>query len=522
MKKNGMFYGAVVLTIAGLISKFLGAFYRVPLLAILGSEGLGMYQLVFPIFALMLVVGSSGVPLTLSKQISSLEKENEHKKAVQLFRLVVLEVCIFSSLLALAFVGVGFLISPLQGNDSLRLCYFVLFPALILSCILSCFKGYYQGLNNMLPSSITQVCEQFFKLVFSILLASLFIKKSLILAVFGALMGISISEIVSLLIMLFIYYKKDVNHETLSFNKTEKIQLLKNFNKELFPITFSNVITPLFCAIDSILIVGLLSNAGFNSEIATRLFGINNGMIASLISLPTVLSTALATSVVPVINNSDEAESNEIIKISFKIIFMFCLPIALLYVFFGNEIAVFMYSSLNISGVNQVSIAGSLLKINGINTFYMSFIALSTCILQIKNKSKTAIKNLLLGSVVKLVLSVVLVSNSKFNIYGLAISDVVGLSLTCVKNLYDVKNIYPIHLTVKEGIFVPVLSCSLTIIIMKCLESVCYSVLPNKMDFIALILLGVLTYIVCVISLKSFSREELSRLTNKNGEKKAN
>ena len=81
MKKNGMFYGAVVLTIAGLISKFLGAFYRVPLLAILGSEGLGMYQLVFPIFALMLVVGSSGVPLTLSKQISSLENENEHKKA---------------------------------------------------------------------------------------------------------------------------------------------------------------------------------------------------------------------------------------------------------------------------------------------------------------------------------------------------------------------------------------------------------------------------------------------------------
>jgi len=508
--------------ISSLISKFLGAFYRVPLLAILGSEGLGMYQLVFPIFALMLVVGSSGVPLTLSKQVSRFEKENEHKKSVQLFRLVVLEICIISSLLSLVFVVVGFLISPLQGNESLRLCYFVLFPALILSCILSCFRGYYQGLNNMLPSSITQVCEQFFKLVFSIILASMFIKKSLILAVFGALMGISISEIISLLIMLFIYYKKDTNHEIIKFDNKQKKQLLREFNKELFPITFSNVITPLFCAIDSVLIVGLLSNAGFNSEIATRLFGINNGMIASLISLPTVLSTALATSVVPIINNSDETEANEIIKISFKIIFMFCLPIALLYVFFGNEIAVFLYSSLNISGVNQVSIAGSLLKINGINTFYMSFIALSTCILQIKNKSKKAIKNLLLGSTVKLILSIILVSNSKFNIYGLAISDVIGLSITCIKNIYDVKNIYPIHLSIKEGMLVPAISCSLTVVVMKILETVCYSILPNKMDFIALVLFGVLTYLVCVFSLKSFSKEELSRLTNKSEEKKVN
>ena len=77
--KNGFLFGAIVLVICNLITKFISAIYRVPLLKILGSEGLGQYQMIFPIYALFLVISSSGIIVTISK-LCSKEFEVGNKK----------------------------------------------------------------------------------------------------------------------------------------------------------------------------------------------------------------------------------------------------------------------------------------------------------------------------------------------------------------------------------------------------------------------------------------------------------
>ena len=69
-KKQGFFLGATLLMLFGFVSKIIGAIYRIPLTHIVGSEGMGIYQMVFPLYTLMLTIASSGLPSSISKLIS--------------------------------------------------------------------------------------------------------------------------------------------------------------------------------------------------------------------------------------------------------------------------------------------------------------------------------------------------------------------------------------------------------------------------------------------------------------------
>ena len=69
-KSKGIVRGALVLAISAFLSKFLGAVYRIPLTNVIKSEGLGLYQMVFPVYCILLDFAGAGVPSALSKIIA--------------------------------------------------------------------------------------------------------------------------------------------------------------------------------------------------------------------------------------------------------------------------------------------------------------------------------------------------------------------------------------------------------------------------------------------------------------------
>ena len=50
-KRNPVLSGAIVLTLAGFLSRIIGFFYRIFLSQQIGAEGMGVYQLIFPVFS---------------------------------------------------------------------------------------------------------------------------------------------------------------------------------------------------------------------------------------------------------------------------------------------------------------------------------------------------------------------------------------------------------------------------------------------------------------------------------------
>ena len=85
MKKQSYLKGAVIISVGGFLSKLLGAVYRIPLVAFLGGEGMGIYQMVYPLYCILLTVSASGIPTGIARLISSGGNSGAERKAFYLY-----------------------------------------------------------------------------------------------------------------------------------------------------------------------------------------------------------------------------------------------------------------------------------------------------------------------------------------------------------------------------------------------------------------------------------------------------
>ena len=204
---DGIIKGAFCLGVGTFIAKLIGAIYRIPLTNLIGGYGLGLYQMVFPVYTLLLDFSSAGVPNALSKIISGQKYHKEYhaynylKTSIKVLSILGI---IFSSVM---FLG-GKFFANFQGDDKAFLGYVFLSPAIFFVCIISSFRGYFQGLLNMKPTAISQVLEQVIKLVVGLLFAYIFINK-VIYQVAGITFAITLSEIVATLFLYFVYKKRN-------------------------------------------------------------------------------------------------------------------------------------------------------------------------------------------------------------------------------------------------------------------------------------------------------------------------
>ena len=87
MGKKTFMKGAIVLGIAGLIVKVLGAFFRIPLANIIGDTGMGYYQTAYPIYVLLLTLSTAGIPTAIARLVSERTAEGDHFEANKIFKL---------------------------------------------------------------------------------------------------------------------------------------------------------------------------------------------------------------------------------------------------------------------------------------------------------------------------------------------------------------------------------------------------------------------------------------------------
>ena len=159
-KRSSFAVGAMVLAGAGFVSKFLGAIYRIPLTNILGAEGIGMYQLVFPIYALMLTLSSGGVPSAIARLVAERSGVNDEEGAKKVFFSSAVLLTLFGGIAVLSLVLLARPLAALQGNEALRYGYYAIAPAILIVAGSAYFKGWFQGNLDMMPSAYTQLIEQ--------------------------------------------------------------------------------------------------------------------------------------------------------------------------------------------------------------------------------------------------------------------------------------------------------------------------------------------------------------------------
>ena len=197
--KQSFIEGAVIVSAGGIAAKILGAFYRIPLTNLLGGQGMGVYQMVYPLYCLLLTLASAGVPAGLSRIVSVWEARGAPSRGV-LSRALLLFGAVggAGSLLMLAAAG-G--VSALQGEPAAAEAYRMLAPSVFLVALISCFRGWFQGRHNFLPTALSETAEQAVKAALGLSFAYVF-RADVYRAVSYALLSVTASELFALLLLV--------------------------------------------------------------------------------------------------------------------------------------------------------------------------------------------------------------------------------------------------------------------------------------------------------------------------------
>ena len=428
--KNSLIRGAFSLGAGAFVAKLLGALYRVPLTNLIGGFGLGLYQMVFPVYALLLDFSGAGVPSALSKIISSGGEDDKHDRAHSYLISSIKTFLVFGIVGTLIMAVFAKPLARFQGNKDAFYGYLFLSPAILLVSIISCFRGYFQGLMSMTPTAVSQIIEQAVKLALGLFFVSLFV-KNIPFAVAGATFAITLSELTALIYLYATYLK---NKKKLSlkfaFNKNAFKSQSKTIIKTAVPITLIGIMIPLSQVVDSFLIVNVL---GAYRTDATALYGLLSGVVSTVINLPVSICYGVAMVAIPAVSAcKTETDKNKNAVRTLFLTAAFAIPCVIFLAIFSRFTVGLLFGGL--SPMEKIT-ATNLLKISAPTVLLLSVVQTSNAILIGKGKLYQPVISLGIGVAVKVVLNLLLLSIPEINIFGGAVAVIACYFTVCLINL---------------------------------------------------------------------------------------
>lgn len=424
--------GTIVLLVSGFICKVLGALFRFPLTNMLGIDGIGVFQLIMSLYSFSLVFVSGGVTTALSQLISSARASGQTNKIKLYLRHAILISTGCSLLLGLFFLLAGKSISAFQNLQNAH-AYFLFLLLLPLGSLLACLRGFFQGYERMTPTAISQVLEQVVKFGCGIFFAYLFSSISITAGVFGAFVGVAASEVVAL-IFLLIYYaiKRDKRREI--FSKEFSRRTLKEFSLANFPLMLSGVVLPLVSAFESLIIIPRLVQSGFDTTSATVLFGLQSGVVGSILNFPLVISIAVTTALLPNLSYqiSRGAASKHIIEKGLKMLFYMVLPTTFGLVAISKPLLSLVYQNIT---PEQIKYAFYLMLSGGFLTIFTALMQFVVMVLEANGEFRYVLFIVALGGVARVVVSYSLSAVKSINVFALVLGGVAMTSIVCLFGL---------------------------------------------------------------------------------------
>jgi stage V sporulation protein B len=272
--------------------KMIGAFVRIPLFRILGAEGVGLYQMIYSLYALILTLVTGGIPTTIT-----LYTAKDRQLGLKMLKVSVILLALIGVIVGLLCHALAYRLAIVLGDSRLELPIKFIAPALVLVPLLSVVRGYMQGLEYYSSLAISELIEQVFRVLTMIILVSLWISHSLGKAVSGAAFGAVIGAWIAICYLLIIMRTSWISMTKSSFhiqgNKGSHFTFLWLIRATLV-ITAARLIIPLADFLDAIIIPHRLQHAGATSEAAMAIYGIFTGMASSIVYLPTLVSSAVS------------------------------------------------------------------------------------------------------------------------------------------------------------------------------------------------------------------------------------
>lgn len=420
-KKGSFLKGAAWIAAGGFMAKAIGALYRIPLTNLIGGKGLGLYQLVYPVYCLLLTVSATGIPSSIAKLTAERISQGEDDRAV-LKTAMKLFVLIGVTGTAIMLLSAPWL-ARMQGSEEVLCGYYVLAPSVLLVSAISVFRGWFQGRNHMFPMALSEVTEQLVKVGVGLPLAYIF-RDNVVKAVVGLLLAVSVSEVVTLVIMVALYRReKRRNIEKIGGRVAMRAVLRLSI-----PVTFSSILLPLSGLVDSVLVPRLLS--AYAND-AVTLFGLFSGGAVTVVNLPVSVCYGIAAASVPSVATVTEGKRRRVLAALALTLLVGGGSAVGLYLF-AEPMAKMIFRNL---GREELGTLIGLIRVFSVSAMTLSGVQTLSACLTAQGKPQYAAISMAVAMAVKTFLYLFWLQDSAISVFGLAYATNIAYAVAFFMNL---------------------------------------------------------------------------------------
>lgn len=525
-KQKSIVGGMTVLGISGLICKVIAVLYRIPLAWLIGEQGLGTFQLVFPTYNLLLTLSSAGLPVAISRMVSySLAKDDPHN-AHRAFRNALSVLTLLGVIGTFLMIVFNPFLSERVGDPETRNGFIAIAPALAIVCTMSAFRGFMQGQQNMNPTAISQLIEQVSKVLISLPLAYLGSQIGVTqpghinigYAAAGALLGNSIGEACALFYMTVVYRRNRpvflARPQDPTLEPISRKAMLRRLFALAIPITLAACIVPLASFIDSGMVVNnLMYSAGYAQDEARAMYGRYSGYVINLINVPTALAQAISMSLVPAVSagmaRRDWRTVRNQSRTGLRMSFIIGLPCSVGMSMLAREILTLIYRFPTREALTQTA---ELLSLSSYTIVLFTVVQATSGILQGLRKQRIPMYTLLLGVALKILMNYNLIGIREINIYGAPLGSLVCYLVSMLPNLYYVHKYAHLPYDFTNILFKPLAATAAMGAVIYGLQQLLPS---SRLVTILLILAGIVSYAGFGLLFGALNRNDLRPFTRR-------
>lgn len=516
--------GAAILAGAGVMIKLLGAVFRIPLTNWIG-DGMTYYSVAYAIYGTLVVIGTAGVPVAISRLVSESIVQRRYRNAHKIFHVATLLLLGVGTVCFLVCFFGADIIARAVGSPKSALAVRAMAPALFFVPLFSSFRGFFNGRQNMNPTAISEITEQLVRCGVGLSLAYVFAFHSgdMVKAAAGASFGASAGAIAGLAVIALIFL---LNHKVFR----QKIEygdpmvengkyLAKKITMIAVPIIIGCEIMPIMTLIDTSIVMNVLQQTGWSRATTEHLYSLYGGYCNPIIAFPQIFTQAVAVSLVPAISRNfavnNATEVNETIKLGYRTTMIMGFPCAFGLFFLAEPILKLLY----FEQPESCREAAPIMMLLAIGVIFLAHMQTSTSVLQAIGKQMIPVRNLAIGCVFKVFVTYFTVGIHVINVKGAAIGTLVAYFVAMTLNDLSVHKYtgvrHNISLTYLRPLIAALLMAAWALGVYKGMMIILAGHsgnMANALSAAVAILTAMVIYIILIFAVRAITPEELERM----------
>ncbi len=448
-KKSTFVFQAGILAAAGMLVKVIGLIYRSPLLSIIGIEGNGYYNAAINIYTIILLISSYSIPSAISKVIAQRLAFKEYRNAQRVFVCALLYVLVVGGIASvLTFVGAPWFVSK---NPNAVVALRVFAPTIFFSGFLGVLRGFFQAHGSMLHTSISQILEQIFNAVVSILAAKLLIGLAAdgdattraIYGSAGSAIGTGAGVLVGLLFMFGMYRlnggmirRRTARDKT--WHEESYREIFKVILTIVTPFILSTFIYNCTTVINMMIYYHVMDHKKMDAILANNQYGIFSGLAVAVVNIPIAIASAMSSAIMPGVAASyvkgTVLQTRKQVSKAIQMTMLIAIPAAVGIAILPKPIMQFIFPQKE-----SLDIASGLLAALSVTVILYSLSTLTNAVLQGIGKVNTPVIHAAVALVIQVAGLTALLLYTNLGLYALAAANAIYSFVICVLNHLSVR-----------------------------------------------------------------------------------